>query len=93
MIINTFRSKLLMLIEETAGRIFSIGFVKKNGEYRTMKARTGVKAYLRTDNKISPAKKPSNPYVCLFDMDKREYRLVNLDTVDYMKCGDRYAVS
>ena len=87
------RSKLIKLIESFAGMFFSVGFFKKNGEYRTMVARTGVKAHRHTEDRVSPAVKPTNPYVCLFDTHIKEYRLVNLETIDYIKCGKVYTVS
>lgn len=55
------------------GRIFSLVFIKRDGTLRTMKCRTGVKAYRKS--LFTPVKELVNhDYITVFDMDKKEYR-------------------
>jgi hypothetical protein len=86
------RVKLPALISSLGGRFFSVGFWKKDGTYRNMCARVGVKQYRRTKGAISPAKKLNNPYIVVWDKVKKDYRMVNLETVDRIKCGRVYHI-
>ena len=86
------RVKLPALISSLGGRFFSVGFWKKDGTYRNMCARVGVKQYRRTKDAISPAKKLNNPYIVVWDKVKKDYRMVNLETVDRIKCGRVYHI-
>ena len=71
-----FRRAIEFLQNETQGRIFSVYFHKVDGSMREMICRTGVKAHLRG------GELPYDPKVKLvlpvFDMQKRDYRMVNL---------------
>ena len=71
-------------IRGTNGKFFSVIFTKKNGEVRHMVARTGVKSYLRGgSNRVSHL-----PHLMtVFDVQKLEYRNINLNTVSKIKCG------
>jgi hypothetical protein len=71
-------------IEKTNGKFFRVVFTKKNGERRHMVARTGVKSYLRGgSSRVSHL-----PHLMtVFDVQKLEYRNINLDTVSDFKCG------
>lgn len=72
-------SEARQLIKSANGRIFSATFVKKNGEIRIMTARTGVKKDLKgTGMKYDPV---SYNLISVFDMNKRQYRSINLDTL------------
>lgn len=69
----------------TNGRFFSVSFVKKDGSLRKMVARIGVKKYLRGgENKL--ANHPN--LVTVWDSQKRDYRSINLDTLQEFKCGN-----
>ena len=62
--------------------------------FRAMVARLGVYSKRKTTNRKSFAHKLDNSYVLVFDMQKREYRMVNLETLKYIKMNGReYAIS
>ncbi len=73
------------LQNETDGRIFTAFFRKKDGEMREMNCRRGVKAHL------SGGELPYDPRAKLllpvFDMQKEEYRMVNLKTLVSFNIG------
>jgi len=79
-------------ILNSAGKIFTIQFIKKNGEYRTMNARLGVQVNLKGGD--SPLKKCDNPYlVVVYDMRKKQYRTINLETALKLNIdGIRYLI-
>ena len=79
------RTKAIELIKDTNGKIFSVGFYKKDRSFREMVARLGVYSKRKTTNRKSFAHKLDNSYVLVFDMQKREYRMVNLETLKYIK--------
>tara|TARA_B100001093_G_scaffold170426_3_gene163306 strand:+ start:9117 stop:9371 length:255 start_codon:yes stop_codon:yes gene_type:complete len=78
--------KLKEIIQETKGKFFTVNFIKKDGSKRHMLARTGVKKYLKGGE--SPAKNRDNMIV-VFDVHKRAYRMINLDTLLSFKCGNK----
>ena len=65
------------------GRIFSVTFIKKNGEERTMLARTGVTKHLkggtRRNNNID--------HLIVWSMQDKAYRTINLSTVTKLKAN------
>ena len=69
------RSEISKLVGNT---IFSAVFVKKNGEKRKMLCRLGVKRYLKggvkTYDKVE--------LLTVFDLIKREYRTINIGTLE-----------
>lgn len=61
------------------GRIFSVEFIKQNGEFRTMNCRTGVRKYVKgTGLKFVPL---DRNLLSVFDLKKKEYRFINLETL------------
>ena len=78
-------NEVSVLIDSAGGRWFTLDFIKKNGELRTMNARVGVKKHLKG------GKMSFNPddycYRVVWDAQKKEYRMVNLKTVSRFKCG------
>ena len=86
----TKREMLRSLIKATNSMIFSIHFVKKNGELREMVAKDGVEKHL-----VHPKGEGSNRQehcpnlITLFDMQAGSYKSVNLDTVVLLKCGNK----
>ena len=81
------KAKATELMHNSRGKVFGVRFIKRTtGESRNMSARLGVRKYLKNpdDNglKFSPAKK--NLQV-VFDMNKGEYRMVNLDGLTNLK--------
>jgi hypothetical protein len=69
------RHKVPALIRASNGTIFSVDFVKVNGEERTMVCRTGVRKNLKGGT--NPAQGPQHPYLTVWDMQKQGYRMVN----------------
>jgi len=59
--------------------IFTIEFVKVNGELRKMNCRRGVKSYL-TPNPVRQKPVMDEKYVTVFDMHKKAYRHINKET-------------
>lgn len=76
--IATKRVLLRAAIEESNGRVFTVKFLKKDKTERTMNCRTGVKKHL-VGGKSTINHKPN--LVSVFDMQIKQYRCVNLDTV------------
>jgi hypothetical protein len=92
-ILNEVRaSSIADAIRETNGKIFSVTFVKKNGELREMVARTKVHKGLNGNNPetIKARKKTleENNMVTVFEISKEQYRTVNATSVVKLKCGD-----
>jgi hypothetical protein len=73
-------NKLVELIEQTAGKIFTVEFVKKDGTIRKLNGRVGVKKFLAGGNKTV-----SDKYVTVYDMKNKGYRSVNKDTITMVK--------
>jgi hypothetical protein len=70
------------------GKFFSVCFIKrKDGSRRRMLCRTGVTKYLKG------GKLAFNPddydLVSVFDMQKKEYRFVSLNTLEELKVGGK----
>jgi hypothetical protein len=64
------------------GRIFSVDFVKKNGELRTMACRLDVKKFLRGGENTT---KHIEKYLTVFSVNDKGYRNVNLATITRVK--------
>lgn len=70
-------------IKETEGKIFSVQFVKKNGDIRDMVCRLGVtKGVTGVGMSYNPA---DHNLVTVFDMQKGEFRMINMETIIKMK--------
>jgi len=69
----------------SGGRFFKVGFVKANGEQRQMLCKLGVTKYLKGGEAYN-----SEAMLTVFDVDKLAYRNVNLNTLNYLKCGTEY---
>ena len=73
------------LKKKLGGKIFSVHFIKKDGTLRKMTARLGVKKHLKGGQK-SYNDKDFN-HLTVFDLVKRGYRTINLNTVQKLTCG------
>jgi len=76
------------IIKDTKGKFFTVTFIKRtDGSIRVMNARLGVKAYLKG------GELPYNPepkgLIPVFDIQKRAYRMINLDTIVNLKVGNK----
>jgi hypothetical protein len=73
------------IIELVGNKFFTISFIKKDGTLRKMNARLGVIKHLKG------GKKSYNPddfnYLTVFDLGKKQYRTVNLNTVKEVKAN------
>lgn len=68
---------LAAAIEASNGSLFDVTFQKKDGSMRSMRAKTGVTEFLRGGVSTLDAEK----YLTVFDMEKREYRAINRQTI------------
>lgn len=73
------------IIKLVGNKFFTISFIKKDGTLRKMNARLGVTKHLKG------GKKSYNPddfnYLTVFDLGKKQYRTVNLNTVKEVKAS------
>jgi len=82
----------VFLWNETQGRIFTAYFRKRDGTMREMKCRRGVKRHLAGGELPYDAKRRN--LLPVFDMTKREYRMVNLATlVSFNVSGETFIVA
>ncbi|MFX0084266.1 MAG: SH3 beta-barrel fold-containing protein [Candidatus Hodarchaeota archaeon] len=79
------------LIKETDGQIFKVTFRKKDGTFRKMVCRLGVKKDLKgVGLKFDPDK---YKLLTVWDMENDGYRMVNLKTLLYVTVnGQKYEV-
>ena len=79
------RRAIEFLWNETEGRIFSVFFRKKDGTMRAMTCRRRVRKHLRGgDLPYDPKPKLLLP---VFDMEAKDYRMVNLNTLVSFNIG------
>lgn len=79
------RQQKLEIIKSTKGKVFTANFVKKNGDLRSMNCRLGVTKHLKGGDNTT-AHIPE--YVTVFDMQKKAYRNLNLDTLMSVRTGN-----
>lgn len=71
------------LVGLTGGKIFSVDFIKSNGDRRRMRARTGVRSYLKGGERAyNPA---DYGLITVFDMNKKAYRSIPAERVIRIK--------
>lgn len=85
-------SQAIQLIYQTKGKIFSAEFVKKDGTYRQMTCRLGVKKDLKGKGLAY------DPYkydlIGVFEMPASKYKMINLKTLESLKIkGVTYEVT
>ena len=84
------REMLRNLIKATNSMFFSISWIKKNGEERTMTVKDGVESKLALPKgQGSNNQEAYSNLITLFDVQAGHYKSVNLDTVTKLKCGDK----
>lgn len=64
-----------------SSRFFSAEFIKKDGTVRYIRGRSGVKKYLKPNAKPQAYKPAEMGYLTIWDMVKKEYRLINSQTI------------
>ena len=79
-------------IERDAQHIFSVTFIKKDGSVRDMVCRRGVhKGVTGAGMNYDPS---AHGLVTVFDMQKNAFRMINLNTIQRIKCnGQEYTVT
>ena len=76
---NINRRDLMKEINKNKGNIFSVVFLKKDGSVRKMICRSGVKKYINGKGmSYDPSKRG---LMVVFDMQKEQYRMINLKTI------------
>ena len=81
------RDKAINMIKQSEGKIFAVDFVKKDKTRRHMLCRRGVTSYLKGGElKYNPEEKA---LVVVFDMQKKDYRMINLETLFKMKMNHK----
>lgn len=75
---------------EVKGNFFRACFVKKDGSIREMTARFGVKKYLK-GGELGYSPEAHN-YIVVFDVDKKEYRTINMDKLIYLRYNGKEVV-
>ena len=84
------REMLRNLIKATNSMFFTITWIKKNGEERTMTVKDGVESKLALPKgQGSNNQEAYSNLITLFDVQAGHYKSVNLDTVTKLKCGDK----
>lgn len=85
------KEQAIEMITQQNGKLFTVEFIKKNGEKRKMNCRAGVKKHLKGGElKFDPA---SKNLFTVFDMQKKAYRMINLSTLQTLTCaGNQYEV-
>lgn len=87
------RPAAINLIRTTAGKLFSIRFVKADLTEQNRTVRTGVKKGLKHVMTQAQRRKIAETYIRLFDMKKNGYILVNLERIEELKIsGVRYRI-
>lgn len=66
-------------------KIFGVDFVKADGSLRTYKAKVDVNKY--TKGGSNPVEHKPH-LVTIFEMNSKQYRTLNLNTVKGLRCGD-----
>ena len=89
---NIKKREILNLLKDNKNLIFSVVFLKKNGELRPMTCKLGVKKHLKGGRLKYNAEERNN--LIVFDMQKEDYRTINLDTLMYINMkGVEYNVT
>lgn len=85
------KEQAIKVIHSLQNDIFNVEFIKKNGELRSMNCRLGVTSHLKGGEKAyEPA---DHDLICVFDMQKKAYRSINLNTLKTIKLkGKKYAI-
>lgn len=89
-IINT--NNALDLIENSKGKMFSVVFIKKNGEKRLLNGRVGVTKGLTGKGMAYDAR--SKGLLPVYDMQAKGYRMVTVSTIQGLKINkEQYIVT
>jgi len=64
-----------------SGKFFSCEFIKKDGSVRHLRGRSGVTKGLKPNAGPRPYDASKLGYLCVWDLDAKNYRLINLQTL------------
>ena len=78
------RDILKSMMETNGTKIMTVSFTKKNGEKRVMNCMSKVTKHLRGGESTTAHK---DNLTTVWDVQKKAYRCINLDTVDQLKIG------
>lgn len=82
----------IKLIKSTAGRIFTVTFVKKDGSLREMNCRLGVTKYLKGGELAFDV--DVYDLMPVFDVKKKAYRMIQLNSIKTVSIDNKkYKVS
>jgi hypothetical protein len=77
------------LIEQTEGKFFVVEFTKKNGEFRRLLGRLGVKLHCQGKGlKFNPVERG---LINVYDVQSHGFRFINLRAISYFRCGQLLA--
>lgn len=79
--------KAVEMMKKTNGKMFTVDFVKKNGELRKMNCRLGVHQYVKGIGLSFDCEEKG--LMPVFDLKVNEYRMVNLKTVKGLRIGGK----
>lgn len=84
---NISKAEAENILKKSNGKTFTVEFVKKDGSRRRMNAQLGVKKYLKGGQlPYDPASKKLLP---VFDLGIKSYRVINLNTVYYIRINNQ----
>lgn len=76
--------EMVKMVKSSQGRWFSCSFIKKDGTKRVMNARIGCHKGIKGVGR----KFQKDNLMTVFDAQAKEYRMINLDTLQHFKCGN-----
>ena len=86
------KEKAKELINKSNGRIFSATFTKKDFTKRLINARLKVN-YKPKTNRAAPYNPSTKGLICVYDMTKKSFRMINLQTLDTLSINkNKYIV-
>ena len=74
------------IIEKTAGKIFTVLFIKKDGTTRKLNCRLGVKRYLHGGNSTTAH---IDNLITVYDLKNNGYRNINIDKVIEIRANNK----
>lgn len=79
------RTYLLHFLIGLKGKIFTVQFVKSNGENRVLNGRLSVGYKRKTNRPVNKDWKHTKGFLSVFDLQKKAFRTVNLNTVSKVR--------
>lgn len=76
--------ELVKMIKSTNGKFFTCTFIKKDGSVRKLNGRVGC--HIGVKGTLN--RKQKDNLVTVFDAKVKEYRMINVDTLQSLKCGN-----